>query len=339
MKVTMKQIAEEVGVSVSTVSRILNQDESRKIKDETREKVLTIAKELGYFDKSLFSLSPSQKTNSFVIGCIFASDHESFVSPFFSSLLAGVQTEISELSSRCNITFYPINCTMENGLQTINEVKLDAAVLLGRTNIETISYLRMKVPYLVYAGLNSIGGMDEVICDAEEGVKVAVNNLYKLGHRHFCFIGSKDGQVYNEYRYKGFVEALQNLNVGMNDTISIDCHLSVQDGFEAGKQLLTLERIPSAVVCGNDMVALGVSRALMESGLRVPEDVSIVGFDDIEAAAYFKPSLSTIGVPKQDLGRFAIKVLIDRLVNPRDYNVSLRLPYKYIERESTGRKR
>ncbi len=334
----MKQIAEEVGVSVSTVSRILNQDKSRKVKDETRDKVLLVAKELGYFNKNLFSLS-NKDMDSLSIGCLFASDHESFVSPFFSSLLSGVQAEISELSKTRNISFYPINCNQDNGLQTLNEIKLDAAVLLGRTSIETISYLRIKVPYLVYAGLNSIGGMDEVVCNAEDGVKVAVNHLYKLGHRTFAFIGSIDGQIYNEYRHKGFSQALIDLKVPEHDQISIDCHLSVQDGFEAGKKLIATGKCPSSIVCGNDMVALGVSRALMEAGLRVPEDVSVVGFDDIEAAAYFKPSLSTIAVPKQDLGRFAIKVLIDRLNNPRDYNVSLRLPYKYIERESTGKKK
>jgi Transcriptional regulators len=336
MEVTMKQIAEEAKVSVSTVSRILNQDKSRKIKEETRVRVLQVAKDLGYFNKSLFSLS-SKDSPALTVGCIFASDHESFVSPFFSSLLSGIQNEINEMSKNRNITFYPINCTQDSGLKTLNEIRLDAAVLLGRTNLETISFLKMRVPYLVYAGLNPIGGMDEVICDAREGVKVAVNNLYKLGHRDFVFAGSVDGSVFNEYRYRGFLEAQKELGLENGKANAIDCHLSVQDGFEAGRKLLEREKLPTAVVCGNDMVALGVSRALMENGKKVPEDVSIVGFDDIEAAAFFKPSLSTISVPKNDLGRFAMKILVDRLANPRAYNVSMRLPYRYIERESTGR--
>ena len=334
----MKQIAEEVGVSISTVSRILNQDTSRKIKEETRNKVLSVAKDMGYFNKNLFALS-TKEGQTLTIGCIFASDHESFVSPFFSALLAGMQAEIAELSKNRNVMFYPINWTQEAGVQALNDLKLDAAVLLGRTTLDTISYLKIKVPYLVYAGLNPIGDMDEVICDAKAGVKVAVNNLYKLGHREFAFIGSVGGLVYNEYRYGGYDEALKELGVSEANRQAIDCHLTVQDGFEATKRLIASSHIPSAVVCGNDMVALGASRAFMEANYSVPEDVSIIGFDDIEAAAYFKPSLSTISVPKQDLGRFAIKLLADRLVNPRNYNISLRLPYRFIQRESSGRRK
>lgn len=336
----MKEIAEKTGVSISTVSRILNQDPKRKVRGETAERVIEAANELGFFDQKLFSVQ-HRKMRTYNLGCVFTSGFESFVSPFFSSLLDGIQKEVSYFGTVCKINFYTFNISEFDFRQALVSSSLDGAVVLGRTNLDTINFLKKSVPILVYAGLNRMGGMDEVVCDAYEGEKTVVRHLLSDGHREIAFVGptGKKDAVFNEYRYQGYVDALALAGIALNPEWVHDCVLTSQGGYAAAMELLRLSTLPTAIVCGNDTTALGVFRALTEKGVKVPEEISLVGFDDIESAAYMSPSLTTVHVPKSELGRFAVKLLVDRLEHPRSYHVQMAIPFEFIERESSGKVR
>ncbi len=339
MAVKLKDIAKASGVSISTVSRILNKDASRRASDETCRRVIGVARELGYMSEypaKLQALSgDAEKTYS--IGCVLTSEHESFVSPFFSTLLAGIQNELARMGSRLTYKFFVMNFKDRGFAQFIESTNLDCGIMLGRTSLENITLLRERIPNLVYAGVNSIGGgFDEVICDGYAGAVCAVHHLTSLGHRKIGYIGSTQQkyQVFNEHRYQGFVDEMAAAGLGVDDSFVLDTPLTSAEGYESMLSLIRRNTLPTAIFCGNDTVALGVMRALHENDISVPGDISIVGFDNIEMASYVKPTLTTIAVPTKELGRLAVKVMLDKLETGREYAIRVNLPFTLIERES-----
>jgi DNA-binding LacI/PurR family transcriptional regulator len=340
MAVKLKDIASASGVSISTVSRILSKDTTRKSSDETSRRVITIARELGYLSdhpaKSQV-LEPGPEQAVYSIGCILTSDHESFVSPFFSTLLAGIQNELARTGSQLKYNFFVMNIMDRGFAQFIQTTRLDCGIMLGRTSLENITLLQQRIPNLVYAGVNNIGNeFDEVICDGYSGARCAVRHLVGLGHRKIGFIGStlQKHQVFNEHRYQGFVDEMAASGIEVDGDFIVDTFLTSADGYEGMLSLIRQKTLPTAVFCGNDTVALGVMRALNENDIAIPGDISVVGFDDIDTASYVKPALTTIAVPTKELGRLAVKVMLDRLETGRGYAIRVNLPFVLVERES-----
>jgi DNA-binding LacI/PurR family transcriptional regulator len=343
MAIKLKDIAQASGVSISTVSRILSKDSTRRSSDETSKRVIEIAKSLGYMEESsarmrILAGNPEKpESPAYSIGCILTSDHESFVSPFFSTLLAGIQNELARTGSHLAYRLFVMNIMDRGFSQFMQSTSLDCAIMLGRTSLENISLLREKIPNLVYAGVNSIGDdLDEVICDGYSGAMRAVRHLAGLGHEKIGYIGStlQKYQVFNEHRYQGFLDGMAASGLKVDEAYVVDTFLTSADGYESMQSLIRERTLPTAIFCGNDTVALGVMRALDENGISVPGDISIIGFDNIDTASWVKPALTTIAVPTKDLGRLAVKVMLDRLETGRDYAIRVNLPFRLIERES-----
>jgi len=343
MAVKLKDIAKETGVSISTVSRILSHDTSRKANDQTVAKVFEAAERLGYFSHKLanaryMDYKAGEKT--FSVACILTSEHETYVSPFFSALLAGIQQEVINQGANFPHNFFVTYIKDPGFMHFINNPRLDCAIMLGRTTLENIQMLKSLIPNLIYAGVNQIGNdIDEVICDAHAAVMSGVEYLIGLGHRDIGFIGPTQvkHQVFNEHRYHGYLDAMQAHGIAVRKELVVDTILTATDGYESMKTLIRRKTIPSAVFCGNDTVAMGVMKALDEHGIAVPKDISVVGFDNIETGTYLKPALTTIDIPKKELGRLAVKLLLDRLETNRTYSVRVTLPFSLLERESCRR--
>jgi DNA-binding LacI/PurR family transcriptional regulator len=343
MAIKLKDIAKETGVSISTVSRILSHDTSRKANDKTIAKVFEAAERMGYFAQKLAPVQYLEYTKgdkTFSVACILTSEHESYVSPFFSSLLAGIQQEVIHQGANFPHNFFVTYIKDPGFMNFIKNTRLDCAIMLGRTTLENINMLKNQIPNLVYAGVNQIGhDIDEVICDAHLAVMSAVEYLIDLGHRKIGFIGPTQmkHQVFNEHRYQGYVDAMEKHNIPIPMEYIVDTILTANDGYASMKSLILKENLPSAIFCGNDTVAMGVMKALDEHGIRVPEDISLVGFDNIDTSSYLKPPLTTIDIPKKELGRLAVKILLDRLETNRTYSVRLVLPFTMLVRESCRR--
>ncbi|MDD5077082.1 MAG: LacI family DNA-binding transcriptional regulator [Sphaerochaetaceae bacterium] len=340
MAVRLKDIARESGVSISTVSRILSNDTSRKANSKTIAKVFATAERLGYFHEKVTPAHFLEYFNpheTYSVGCILTSEEETYVSPFFSALLAGIQHEIIKQGPSFPHNFFVAHIKDPGFVQFIQNTRLDCAIMLGRTSLENIEMLKANIANLVYAGVNKIGnGIDEVLCDAREAVLYAIDHLINLGHRSIGFIGptKKKHRVFNEHRYEGFLDAMKNHGLAVNPDYVVETMLTASDGYESMQVLIKRNHMPTAVFCGNDTVALGVMKALDEHQIRIPEDISIVGFDNIETVRYLKPALTTIDIPKQELGRLAVKVLLDRIESKREYSIKVNLPFTLIVRES-----
>lgn len=336
MEVKLKDIANKTGVSISTVSRILSGDSTRKSREDTVKKVIDCATELGYFKQKTF-IMPQFLQKSLNLVCIFTSDHEDFVSPFFSKILVGIQEELKIQGQKFKINFSTLNINDKSSYEFIKDNSFDCAILLGRTSESTINFIKDNIPYLIYSGLNRIGkDFDEILCDAYEGVIFAVNYLKELGHEEIGYIGpvSSDLKILNEHRFEGYLQGLKLNNLVYKKNLVKDSFLSAADGYESIKELHLSNNLGTAIICGNDTVAMGVLRYLAECNIKVPQQVSVIGFDDIESGAYMKPALTTIGVPKKDLGRYAVKILIDQIESNRTYPIQVKIPFKLIERES-----
>ncbi|NBK23562.1 MAG: LacI family transcriptional regulator [Spirochaetia bacterium] len=340
MAVKLKDIAQDTNVSISTVSRILNNDMSRKSNEQTVSKVFEAAERLGYFAQRLaparyMEYKGADKT--FSVACILTSEHETYVSPFFSALLSGIQQEVINQGAAFPHNFFVTYIKDPGFLKFIQNTQLDCAIMLGRTSLENITMLKSTIPNLVYAGVNEIGhGIDEVLCDAHLAVEEAIGYLIGLGHRDIGFIGPTQvkHQVFNEHRYQGFLDAMAKHAIPVSDKFVKDTILTANDGYESMKDLIRGNTLPSAIFCGNDTVAMGVMKALDEAGIAVPRDISIVGFDNIDTCVYLKPTLTTIDIPKRELGRLAVKVLLDRLSSNRQYSIRVTIPYSLMVRDS-----
>nr|WP_307992511.1 LacI family DNA-binding transcriptional regulator [uncultured Niameybacter sp.] len=346
MAVTLKDIAQKAGVSISTASRIINNDMSKKASKETSDRVWQVVKELGYIpNQNARNLIKGEgdgetPTKTKAIGCIFTSKTNSYTDPFFSQIAIGIQKEIINRGYVMGYTFSSYEMTDSALYNNIVANKVDGAIILGRFSMDMLKFLKANIKNLLYVGINYVdGGFDEVICDGYRAACAAVQYLIDLGHQKIGFIGTvkKEGDTHivNEHRFEGYKHTMEQHQLKLTESWIKSIELSTGEGYRAAKEMLenTSDR-PTALFCANDAVAIGVMSAVHELGLSIPEDLSIIGIDNIEMAAYTVPPLTTIHVPKEELGTFAVKTLIDRIEDERAFPLRIDLPFELIERKT-----
>jgi DNA-binding LacI/PurR family transcriptional regulator len=219
MTIRLKDIAQEANVSISTVSRILSNDSSRKSNDKTIARVFEAAEKLGYFaqkfaDARYLGYKTGERVYS--VACILTSEHETYVSPFFNALMAGIQQEVITQGARFPHNFFVTHINDNSFMNFIENTHLDCAIMLGRTTLSNIQMIKNSISNLVYAGVNEIGAdIDEVVCDARSAVKSGVEYLIKLGHTKIGFLGPTKikHQVFNEHRFTGYKDAMELYNL------------------------------------------------------------------------------------------------------------------------------
>ena len=332
--VKLKDIAEKTGVSISTVSRILSGDSNRKMKEETITSVIEAARELGWYEnrkEKLRHSMPVIKLTAVIIGEDLGGD----MSPFCRDIVDGMKREISEKCSGMRLSFNVI-VAADDILDILKEDPSDAVILIGRVQTDLLEKIAASVPYALYAGVSSVSGMDQIVCDAREGVRDAVRYLHGKGHRNIGYIGPTaiQNEIRNEFRYLGYIEGLSEMGLSYDPILVEDTYLSVPDGYSGAERLFS-RVMPSAIICANDSVAIGVLRFLREKDIKCPEEVMVTGFDNIDVSSFIKPSLSTFDVPRTDLGRFSVRIAVDRIEHHREHAVKVSLPYVIVEREST----
>ncbi len=338
MAVTIKDIAEVAGVSHTTVSRALRSNP--RISAETIERIQQIAEELGYVPNTVArGLKTSQ---SRVLGVIV----RRIVDPFFSEVLQGIEDVLHEAEYSLFLTTSHRDPTREKEImQVMGERRVDG-VIVSSTQIqpEQIRQMdRFKVP-LVLINNQAIDEPDihSVYHDDIDGSQKVTQHLIGLGHTRTAFLGNARGGKTNAERIDGYRITLQQAGLSFNpDCLVVGPNGQPDGGAEGMAQILNLSPRPTAVVCYNDLMAIGAIQAVQRAGLHVPDDISITGFDDIELAAYVSPPLTTFHQPKYELGREAASMML-RVLADRETAVSappevIRLRGKLIVRHSTVR--
>ena len=334
--VTIKDIARHSQVSTATVSRILNNDPSLSVSDETRKRVLAIVDELDYKPLRKKSVKVKKQEEAYNIGVIMLNDET--IDPYFQSIRLGAE-------DACNQYPLRIVSTMIVGKSQITADSvsgLDGLIVIGDVDIADLKE--------VYAHNNNIiavdylpkdSNVDVVISDFEGATELVISYLLELGHTDIAYIGGK-GEIFGVSKFKTsdkedtrqstFEKAMKEKGLYNPEKVLIG-EWSTASGYTLTKQLIEMNDLPSAIVVGSDPTAVGVLRALHEADIRVPEDVSIFSYDDIEAAAYMNPPLSTVKVYGDEMGKTAVKLLYDRLKG-RTIPLKVILPAELVIRDS-----
>jgi len=334
-RVTIHDIARESGVSVSTVSLVMNNRPG--VAQETRLRVLETAGSLGYTSKTNLQNAKGNRLNTVGVVVKQESNTPPFANPFYSKVLAGIEEACRLNGTRMLFTILPVD---ENNrcidLQPVFfKADVDGLLMVGTFVDSTISQLnRSKLPPVVLVdGYSDTESYDTVISDNFRAAYQAVENLIEKGHRHIGLIGGQE-ESYPSLRDRrnGYLRALKDHRI--SNTYCAEFNINCFHGYEETQQLLARNPQITGLFAVNDETALNAMRAVQDMGKRVPQDVSVVGFDDTYLAVNANPSLTTMRVDTTAMGYAAIQMLALRCLKPGLARMTLTIHLELIERDS-----
>jgi LacI family transcriptional regulator len=326
----MKDVARVAGVSTSTVSHVINKD--RFVSDAVREKVETAIKTLNYAPSALARSLKINQTRT--IGMLITAS----TNPFYSELVRGVERSCFERGYSlvlCNTE--GDEQRMNSNLETLMQKRVDGLLLLCTETHQPSQEIMQRYPSIptVMMDWAPFNGDSDLIQDNSLlGGDMATQYLINKGFtRIACITGPLD-KTPARLRLEGYREAMTRAGLTIREGDEIESDFEFGGGFDAMQTLLAMNERPQAVFIGNDAMAVGAYQALYQAGLKIPQDMAIVGYDDIELARYMTPPLTTIHQPKDELGELAIDVLIHRIAEPGLQQQRLQLTPILIERGS-----
>jgi DNA-binding LacI/PurR family transcriptional regulator len=310
--VNIKSLAKHLGLSIAAVSRILNHSPAAKsIAAETRERVFATAKELNY-RPNIFARSLRSK-RSYTIGVMVAEVSEGYA----TLVLSGIEKKLMEE----DYFYFVVSHHHRPELIAEYENLLMARAIEGLVAVDTPLNKRFPVPTVTISGHKEPPGVVNIVLDHKHAACLAIEHLQKLGHRKIAFMRGQTHTSDSETRWTAIQSAAQSLNVELSPRRVIQLEgndPSPEPGYIATKKLLHSGQSFTALFAFNDISAIGAVRALREARLRIPEDVSIVGFDDIQTAAYLNPGLTTVRQPLVAMGVLAAQSVLRLIQNPDD---------------------
>ncbi len=335
---TLKEIAAEVGVSPSTVSRVINKSSKCPASKEIQDKIWEIVRRTGYTPNSTarelkMGGSDSEGALSRSIACLFARVSDKETDTFFSTLARSIEKEAFRYNYILKYTFSAFDIHHPSTFRLISDNHVDGVAVLGRCDKQLLKFLKQYFRYVAYTGLNNLDAKyDQVICDGCQASITAVNHLIQLGHSRIGYIGETE----HEDRYRGYCAALSAARIPLRKELVVNVPLSSEGGYQGALSLLRHDCKATAFFCPNDITAIGAMRAIQEQGLSIPGDVSLISIDDIDTAQYLTPMLTTVHIPVEEMGQMTAKILIDRIEGGHTLPMKINLPYYIANRESCG---
>jgi len=328
--VNLKDIALQAGVSVSTVSRVVNG--KRYINSEKREKILEIIEKTGYVpNKAAQTMATEQ---SFTVGIVIPDTFNMFQRQLFSV----IERYLNSFSYHTMFFFVKFDSSSEkNCVDRLKSEKLAGVILLHNLTSPTFyDFARQTCLPVVSCTIRSEADVPVITINDKQAALDAVNHLIGLGHRKIDLLcGSR--LSFSAERAAGYYEALAAAGVERDDNrVVFVQQYNMESGIYGMRELLLRSRDFTALFAASDEIALGAIRALRDEGLRVPEDVSVIGIDNIETADYFVPRLTTIHQPIQEIGEQTVLGLHRRIADWKGAAPEIVIPHRLIVRESTG---
>ena len=325
------EIAEIVGVSPATVSRALNN--KGYINKATKEKILKVAKELNYVPNSVAKNLIMKKT--LTLGVLIPN----IENPFYPTYVRGIQ-DIAEANNFI-VAIFNTDSKGEKELYYLRiiEERQFEGIIVGREGWSKegdkyLNHLSKKGVIIISIG-HRIEGVDRVLVDTEQGAYLAALYLLRSGYHRIAFIGAPLSKNIGSGRLRGYKRALEEWGVTIDTDLVVEGDLTENCGYNITKNLLSLLNRPDAILAVNDVVAIGSILAAKELKITVPEDLGIVGFDNIRESALVIPSLTTVAQPSYEMGKIACEFFMNRRNNPNLPLQSITLQPKLIIREST----
>lgn len=330
MSVKIKDVAKEANVSVATVSRVLNN--IPLVNDETKKRVLDAIERTGYRPNAIARSLKMQKTNTFGIMIPDISR------PYYTQVVRGVE-------DICNIYDYNIilcntdsePAKEEKYFDVFIEKQVDGILYIGKGLSQNLSQKIQdnRVPVVLGAVNDAMGRYHSVAINNELASYELTSLLIENGHTKIAFFTDEDEKSFvAEERKKGYVKALKKNNIKENPIYELKGNYSIKGGYDLMEELLNNSELPTAVVALNDEMALGAIRKLEDSGMSVPEDMSVVGFNNFQLSEWFKPGITTIAQPMYDIGAICARILIKILNNSKIDEKVVTVPHELIIRDS-----
>ena len=328
--VTIKDVAKKAGVSISTVSRVIN--DSKPVTDEVKQKVLDVIKETGYVPNPLARSLVTKKRQ--LIGVIIPEVSDSFV----SELVNGIE-EVAKMYDY-DILLANTYSDKEQELKSINLLRakqVEGIVMMSwkvdEEHLEFIQNCRIPAVYVSKTARNY--DVYSVSISNTNATYDMTKYLIDKGHKKISFImTSEDDTVLEAERYLGFEKAMKDNNLEIDKSLVKNAGTTYDYGYEKMKEILDEGNVPEAVFVTGDEAAIGALNAICDAGYRVPEDISVAGFNDAKIAAMYRPKLTTVHQPLYDMGAVAIRMVIKMIDKEVLENKKVELPYRIVERES-----
>ncbi|MCL4514952.1 MAG: LacI family transcriptional regulator [Firmicutes bacterium] len=331
MATTLKDIAKEAGVSVCTVSRVLNNPKSIQVRDETRRRVLVAAQRLNYRPNIMARGLVKKRTN--LIGVVVSS----LTNSFLSETVQGIQDVAEELG--CSVLLYTHrhNPAKEaEYLQVLRDKGVDGIIWMPvfESNLPLALELEKEIPLIqIHTAFKSLTS-PYVTAEHEKGAYLATEHLIKLGHRRIAHFGISN-DTHGKLRHLGYLRALTEYQIPYDPRLVFEAGYDWHGGYASAREFLKLpvDQRPTAVFCCGDLAAWGAIQCFKKAGLEVPEDVAVVGFDDLTITPWMEVPLTTIALPKVETGRVAMGKLDEKIQTGEAESVCLDV--RLIIRESS----
>jgi DNA-binding LacI/PurR family transcriptional regulator len=331
--VSQKFLAEHLGLSPATVSLVINRSPAAKsIPHRTQERIRNAARELNYRPNFMARSLRSQR--SFTVGVVVPEISEGYA----ALVLSGIEDHLLEEG------YFYFVVSHRHRPDLIQEYPhlLQQRAVEGLIAVDTACRKGVPIPVVAVSGHREVEGVTNIVLDHLRASRLAIEHLGGLGHRRIAFIKGQEFSSDTEVRWEGVRGVARDLELKIYERLVGQLEgdsSSPQLGYEVTRKLLATEEVFTALFAFNDVSAIGAIRALREAGRRVPEDVSVVGFDDIQSAAFQNPSLTTVRQPLRQMGVIAAETLLRRINAPTRarYPKAITVQPELIVRESTAR--
>jgi DNA-binding LacI/PurR family transcriptional regulator len=327
--VSLKILADYLGLCPATVSVVLNNVPGRSIPQKTRDRVREAARKFNY-QPSLLARS-LRKKRTFTVGVLVPELNDGY----HTMVMSGIGDHLMQEG------YFYFSAHHRHKPDLIEEYP---RLLLGRGAeglilIDTALQNELASPAVAIAGHKRIKGVTNVVLDHRRAAELILHHLHQLGHHQIAFMRGQPFSSDSLTRWQNLGAVAKELEIPILPELTIQLERDISSpelGYPVVQSLLQSRRPFSAIVSFNDMAAIGAIRALRDANLRVPEDVSVIGFDDIQLADYHTPRLTTIRQPLREMGATAARILLQRLQGFKDYPAEFAVPPQLIIRESSG---
>lgn len=328
---TIRDVAREAGVSIATVSRVFQG--GANVLPETKERVMQAVEKLDYHPNRLAQQFRTQETKSVIVVI------PELGNPFYAGIFAGIESVAKANNYSVYIMDSHGDAQMESrSFELLSQKMVDGIITFSASLPQTeIQRFAEQYPIVVACRYFDAGVLPNVTIDNTKASKDMVNYMLNLGHKRICYLaGPSDILLYRD-RMNGYLSALADRGLTIDQSLILNGEPSVQGGYDAMNAAINNASMDfTAVVASGDTMAIGAIRALRSHGYKVPRDIAVAGFDDIELSALFSPTLTTVRQPKQQIGVRSMEKLLDLIAGKTPAQYREVLPYELVIRESSG---
>ena len=333
MKKTIKDIAAACGVSVSLVSRVINGDDTLRCRPETRNKILREVEAQRFvpdYRARTLANSSTQMRRSIRIGYVTYKSENRPANPYFDKIIEGIKTILTQQEYEVSGFFIDDVVSLQERKLPLAEKRLDGLILFGNITPKLIRYLSTQTKYLSSVYGTEIENADFVGSDMLVTMNLAVDYAVKLGYKRVGVLYGGD-----KLRDEALTAYIEKCGLERDADFSFVCNNDYEKAYRTVSETIKRNQAyPKMLICMNDEMALGAMDAVFGCGLRVPDDISIIGHDDISRASYSRVPLTTVRIYKEEIGRIVSDLLLERILYQRRFHVKVFVPCKLIVRKS-----